>query len=1235
MNGYQYEAVFSNGVGLPVTTAPATLTVDYWPTVISNPSNATVDAGGTASFTASASGNPAPSVAWYEVSFNGGVPVLTPITSGVESSSSNNVTTSTLSFDNVTATMNGMQFAVIFSNVIYQQTVNYGAASSASLTVDYGPTNVSPPSPVTVNSGGDTSFTVSAQGNPGPSVQWYVNQGNGFTPLGAGGVYRNSVTSDTLTITGATTAMNDYQYEAVFSNGIGSPITTAPATLTVDYAPTITGDPANVTVDAGGTATFTAAASGNPTPSVQWEYSINGSPNAPLSDGIFQDATVSGSLSDTLTITDAGAALNGYQFEAVFTNTLSDSPTPPPSTATTTAATLTVDDGPTNVSPPSPITVNAGDNTSFTVSASGNPTPGVQWYVNQGNGFTPLGAGSVYGNSVTSDTLTITCASAAMNGYQYEAVFSNGIGSPITTAPATLTVDYAPTITGDPANVTVDAGGTATFTAAASGNPTPSVQWEYSFDGSPNAPLSDGIFQDATVSGSLSDTLTITDAGAALNGYQFEAVFTNTLSDSPTPPPSTATTTAATLTVDDGPTNVSPPSPIIVNAGDDASFTVSAQSNPAPGVQWYVNQGNGFTLLGDGGVYGTSVNSNTLTITGATAAMNGYQYEAVFSNGVGSPVTTAPATLLVDAPPAISGATANQSLADNATIDPFDNLILTGASNPGEVEDVTVTLAATKGGTAAGFTANGTLTSGTGNGTYANGVFTDDGVTLAQAQADLHALVFTPTDHQVVPGNSVATYFTLQVATFNTLTSPPSQAGTTATDITTSVTTTAVASPTSIAGTISNQSVLDSQTVQPFSAVVLSNPDKPAETHTLTVTLSNAANGTLSNLSGGVYANGVYTLANVTLVTAQAALRGLVFTPTLRQVGLGGTVTTGFTIAVADGTAGTASDSTTSVVASNTLQDVGLVATAGSNVLVYAQDGALIDEFAPFGTTVKSVQVVVADVLNNGSADLVVATGSGGGQVKVYNGATGAVATTIAPYGKTWNKGLFIATGNVLNGNSANQDIVVAPGGSGEPVEIFSSAGTELTSFVPLAKKVPAETYTNGVHLAVGDLNGSGQDQIIVGTTAPVAAYAEVWNYNGSKMALTGQNYSIAGEGIYLATAMFPGASHADLILGTQTVSGPTKAELEVIDGVTGTTVASLPLGSLSVFSNGSSEEVRVAVRDINDDGVPDIIVATGAGSTQQVRVFDLVGGSLVLESTETASQLDLTSGYNGGLFVG
>ena len=186
--------------------------------------------------------------------------------------------------------------------------------------------------------------------------------------------------------------------------------------MTVQTAPSVTADPSDQTVLAGGTASFTAAASGNPTPSVQWEVDT-GSGYADLSD----EGVYSGSGSDTLTITGATATMNGYQYEAVFSNGVG-------APATTTAATLTVQTAPSVTTNPSDQTVLAGGTASFTAAASGNPTPGVQWEVDTGSGYTSLSDEGVYSGSGT-DTLTISGATAAMSGYQYEAVFSNGVGA--------------------------------------------------------------------------------------------------------------------------------------------------------------------------------------------------------------------------------------------------------------------------------------------------------------------------------------------------------------------------------------------------------------------------------------------------------------------------------------------------------------------------------------------------------------------------------------------------------------------------------------------------------------------------------------------------------------------------------------------------------------------------------------------------------------------------------------
>jgi hypothetical protein len=505
-----YSTALSSAAIAGLETIPPVLSAD--------PANQTVVAGGTATFTAAAGGNPAPGVQW-EVSNNSGA-TFSPI--GGATSSTYSFTTSAL--------QNGYEYEAVFSNVAGATT-----STAATLTVQSAPSVTVEPANETVVAGGTATFTAAAGGNPAPTVQWNVSNNNGatFSPI-------SGATSTTYSFT-SSAAQNGYEYEAVFTNSIGSTTSTS-ATLTVATAPAVTTNPAGQTVNAGGTATFTAAASGSPAPTVQWEVNT-GSGFTNLTDG----GVYSGSGTDTLTISEATVTMNGYQYEAVFSNSVSF--------ATSTPATLTVDTAPGVTAEPANQTVVSGGTAGFTVAASGSPAPTVQWEVNTGSGFTNLTDGGVYSGSST-DTLTITGATAAMNGYQYEAVFSNSVSS-ATSTPATLTVDTAPGVTAEPANQTVAAGGAASFTVAASGNPAPTVQWAVNA-GSGFSNLTDG----GLYSGSSTDTLTITGATAAMSGYQYEAVFSNSVSS--------ATSTPATLTV------LQPP---VVTVGNSGAITVICGSS--------------------------------------------------------------------------------------------------------------------------------------------------------------------------------------------------------------------------------------------------------------------------------------------------------------------------------------------------------------------------------------------------------------------------------------------------------------------------------------------------------------------------------------------------------------------------------------------------------------------------------------------------------------------------------
>src|SRR5262249_45978425 len=107
-------------------------------------------------------------------------------------------------------------------------------------------------------------------------------------------------------------------------------------------------------------------------------------------------------------------------------------------------------------------------------------------------------------------------ASAADNGKEYRARFSNLCGANVASSAATLTLDSAPVVTLNPSSQTV-CPGPVSFSAAASGTPSPTVQWQVSSDGGTT-------FSD--IAGATSTTYSFT-AGAGDNGKEFRARFSN------------------------------------------------------------------------------------------------------------------------------------------------------------------------------------------------------------------------------------------------------------------------------------------------------------------------------------------------------------------------------------------------------------------------------------------------------------------------------------------------------------------------------------------------------------------------------------------------------------------------------------------------------------------------------------------------------------------------------------
>jgi hypothetical protein len=689
-NANEYRAVFTNPAG-SATSAPASLEVRVAPVVTHNPSNQVVVAGQAATFTAEAKGQPTPEVQW-QVSSDEGASWSDDVSDG-------GAGTTKLEVSPTNVGENGYEYRAVFANSAGEAT-----SGAARLEVQTTPVVTSNPVSQAVVVGESASFHASAEAMPAASVQWQVSKNGGAS--WASDTADEGAQTETLTIAATTLAQNTNQYRAVFTNHAGS-VTSAAASLEVRFAPVLTQSPSNQGVTAGESVSFTAKASGRPTPTVQWEVSTDfGKSWAP-------DATDAGAKSETLTIASATEGQNGYEYRAVFTNIVGS--------VTTAAATLTVRERKiapvVTHNPESEVAVVAGETAVFTASASGKPAPEVEWQVSTDHGkhWNPDGD-----PGASTQRLEVRKAQLAQSGNEYRAVFTNVAGEATSTA-STLTVSVrpeAPNVTISPASQTVVAGHGASFTAAATGVPTPTVEWQVSTDSGAHWSNA-GEGETSTEKGLTTSTLAIAAVSAAQDGDEYRAVFSNG-----TPP--RAVTAQAHLSVETPPAITIDPISTAVTAGETASFSAAASGDPAPTVQWQES--------GDGGASWSPVPGavgGTLTLAATTVAQSGREYRAVFTNVVAS-TASAPATLTVLAPPVPPAAAPPPPPAPSASF-----TWAPASPHPGE----SITLASTSTDSASAITAFAWDVLG--NGVFAPG---SSAITTSFATAGGHPVSLSVTD---------------------------------------------------------------------------------------------------------------------------------------------------------------------------------------------------------------------------------------------------------------------------------------------------------------------------------------------------------------------------------------------------------------------------------------------------------------------------------------------------------
>jgi hypothetical protein len=312
---------------------------------------------------------------------------------------------------------------------------------------------------------------------------------------------------------------------------------------------------------------------------------------------------------------------------------------------------------------------------------------------------------------------------------------------------------------------------------------------------------------------------------------------------------------------------------------------------------------------------------------------------------------------------------------------------------------------------------------------------------------------------------------------------------------------------------------------------------------------------------------------------------------------------------------------------------VGADAGGGPEVKVYnAQTNKLVLDFYAYDPRFTGgVRVAVGDVFGTGTDDIITAPGPGGGpDIRVFDGKTGKLLDDFFAYDPRFPGGAFVATGDV-NGIGHAEIITGAGAGGGPNVRVFNAAhgNAMLGNFYAYNA-----AFSGGVHVAAGDLNGTGVDQIITGAGPGGGPNVRVFDGVGNMESGTVGNFlafdpNFVG-GVFVAAGRFNGSNHADIIAGAGPGGAP---EVRVFDGQTGAQVSTFRIGpDAATLFNADSDAFRAGVRVAAFDptGTGNALILTGFGPPAQplVQTFNITGAQqLAFEAFNTA--------FLGGVYVG
>jgi hypothetical protein len=315
---------------------------------------------------------------------------------------------------------------------------------------------------------------------------------------------------------------------------------------------------------------------------------------------------------------------------------------------------------------------------------------------------------------------------------------------------------------------------------------------------------------------------------------------------------------------------------------------------------------------------------------------------------------------------------------------------------------------------------------------------------------------------------------------------------------------------------------------------------------------------------------------------------------------------------------------------------VGAGAGTPATVRFFNPDGSERFSLDAFPGFTGGVRTAAADFNGDGIADLVVGTGPGGpSHVRVIDGVTQKELFSVDPFEATFTGGVYVAAGDV-NGDGV-PDLVITPDEGGGPrVRIFSGkAGfAQLDDFFG----IDDTAFRGGARAAVGDINGDGFGDLVVAAGflggPRVAAFSGKSLGTNNRVKLFADFFAFEStlrNGAFVTVGDIDGDGRAELIAGGGPGGGP---RVTAFSGSSLMVNAVVPVANFFAGNTDNRGGIRLAVKNLDNDNLADLVV--GDGTDAGSRVTSYFGKVLRSPSTPPSDfSFDAFPGFTGGVYVG